>query len=378
MVNPLRWRGHEVSRLEAFSDTVFAFALTLLVVALEVPHDYQKLVDLMKGFPAFACCFALLVWIWSEHNTFFRRFGMQDGYTVALNADAPVRRPAVRLSAEIHVRPPVCRVCWDGAKPAPDAAYPARKCVAIYALGFMAVFIVFALLYHHAYRCRAALELSELEVFDARSGMAHHLVSTGVGLISLLIATVAPLQLTPHRYRPPSPFCGRSTGLWGVQSRKRRDALVARLAPTARRRPPPDGRIPHLPDYAQRGSHPAMVDPPGPRVVAARDDRRSRRPHRRLDPHHPPRSRGAPGGRLSALRRSPRRQEILDARAARLPPSRRHRLHARGDDARSTSRASLVECLAATPFQRDVRSAFDKLAGALTPGCASSSTGCRS
>ena len=29
---------------------------------------------------------------------------------------------------------------------------------------------------------------------------------------------------------------------------------------------------------------------------------------------------------------------------------------------------SLVECLAATPFQRDVRSAFDKLAVALTPG----------
>src|SRR3954462_5520771 len=29
---------------------------------------------------------------------------------------------------------------------------------------------------------------------------------------------------------------------------------------------------------------------------------------------------------------------------------------------------SLVECLAATPFQRDVRSAFDKLASALTPG----------
>src|SRR5574339_323110 len=29
---------------------------------------------------------------------------------------------------------------------------------------------------------------------------------------------------------------------------------------------------------------------------------------------------------------------------------------------------TLVECLAATPFQRDVRGAFDKLAGALTPG----------
>src|SRR5919106_1169440 len=29
---------------------------------------------------------------------------------------------------------------------------------------------------------------------------------------------------------------------------------------------------------------------------------------------------------------------------------------------------TLVECLAATPFQQDVASAFDKLAGALTPG----------
>src|SRR6185295_15002856 len=29
---------------------------------------------------------------------------------------------------------------------------------------------------------------------------------------------------------------------------------------------------------------------------------------------------------------------------------------------------TLVECLAATPFQQDVKSAFERLAGALTPG----------
>ena len=68
MGNPLRWRGHEVSRLEGFSYTVFAFALTLLVVALEVPHNYEKLIHLMMGFPSFACCFTLLIWIWSQHN----------------------------------------------------------------------------------------------------------------------------------------------------------------------------------------------------------------------------------------------------------------------------------------------------------------------
>lgn len=54
-----RWRGREVSRLEGFSDAVFAFAVTLLIVALEVPHTYDGLMDAIHGFPAFIACFAL-------------------------------------------------------------------------------------------------------------------------------------------------------------------------------------------------------------------------------------------------------------------------------------------------------------------------------
>ncbi len=78
-------RSHDISRLEAFSDAVFAFALTLLVVSLEVPKSYAELMNLMRGFPAFACCFGVLLWIWYEHNLFFRRYGLQDPYTVFLN-----------------------------------------------------------------------------------------------------------------------------------------------------------------------------------------------------------------------------------------------------------------------------------------------------
>jgi len=33
-----RWRSHEISRIEGLSDAVFAFAVTLLVVSLEVPR----------------------------------------------------------------------------------------------------------------------------------------------------------------------------------------------------------------------------------------------------------------------------------------------------------------------------------------------------
>jgi hypothetical protein len=107
--------------------------------------------------------------------------------------------------------------------------YQLANASAIYAVGFMAVFAVFTLLYHHAYRCRAVLELSELEAFDAKAAIGHHLISTGVGLISLLIASVGPLALSPIA---PTTFMlmGPFHWFWGTRSRKRRDALEARLA----------------------------------------------------------------------------------------------------------------------------------------------------
>jgi uncharacterized membrane protein len=79
-------RRHLVTRLEGFSDTVFAFALTLLVVSLEVPSNFDELIKSMREFVPFALMFAMISWIWFQHNAFFGRYGLQDAWTIFLNS----------------------------------------------------------------------------------------------------------------------------------------------------------------------------------------------------------------------------------------------------------------------------------------------------
>src|SRR5437763_2885902 len=79
-----RWRGGEITRLEGFSDAVFAFAVTLLVVSLEVPKTFHELLQVIRAFPAFAVSFALLFQIWWRHYRFFRRYDLEDPYVITV------------------------------------------------------------------------------------------------------------------------------------------------------------------------------------------------------------------------------------------------------------------------------------------------------
>lgn len=80
------WRSHEPSRLETFSDAVFTFAITLIMVSLEVPRTFDELFEVFRGFLAFACCFSIVFIIWNNQNIYFRRYGLNNAYVTLLNA----------------------------------------------------------------------------------------------------------------------------------------------------------------------------------------------------------------------------------------------------------------------------------------------------
>src|SRR5215831_7575892 len=182
-----RWRAGEITRLEAFCDVVFGFALTLLVVSLEVPRNYGELMAAMRGFVPFAICFAQLVMIWRAHYIFSRRYGLEDGYTVLLNV-------MLLFVVLFYVYPlkfvfTVLFLQIIGALPASalDMAQ-ASVVMRIYAVGFAAVFVLFLLMYTHAYKLRRELDLSAAEVCETRHAAQENLIMAVIAVISFCLA----------------------------------------------------------------------------------------------------------------------------------------------------------------------------------------------
>jgi hypothetical protein len=180
-----RHRGAEVSRLEGFSDAVFAFAVTLLVVSLEVPRTFAELRDAMRGLPAFAVCFALLLHFWWEQHKFFRKYGLQDAPTVALNG-------AFLFVVLFYVYPlKFLFALVTGGVDAKLTAAELTSLFRIYGLGFAGVHTALAGLYVHAYRKRATLELNASEAVDTRLSIVEQLLLASIGLGSVAVTLVS-------------------------------------------------------------------------------------------------------------------------------------------------------------------------------------------
>jgi uncharacterized membrane protein len=179
-----QWRGAEVTRLEGFTDAVFAFAVTLLVVSLEVPKTFPELMAAMRGFFAFGICFALLANVWYQHYRFFRRYALETPWVVFLNC-------ALLFFVLFYVYP--LKFLFTAMFEHPEISAPeARALFTIWSLGYGAVFAVFALLYLYAWRIRAHLELTPLEAIRTRVSLLDQLAMVLIALLSTALARALP------------------------------------------------------------------------------------------------------------------------------------------------------------------------------------------
>jgi uncharacterized membrane protein len=189
------WRGGDPTRVEALSDMVFAFALTLLVVSSAPPASFAELGAQLWGFPGFAAAFAILLIIWHSHYIFFRRYALEDGWTTTLNAALlflilffvyPLKYLATMLSHFV-------RSVAEGRPAAPFTFAEAEYSLALMSIGYAAVFLMFFALYAHALRKADALELSEPE----RRMTRFALWQQGVHVVVGATAAAAALMLPP-------------------------------------------------------------------------------------------------------------------------------------------------------------------------------------
>ena len=192
-----RWRSREISRIEGLSDAVFAFAVTLLVVSLEVPKTFAELMHVMRGFGAFAISFALLFVVWFNQYKFFRRYGLEDALTIVINAVLlfvvlfyvyPLKFVFTFLINLFTGGHGEVRLPNGTVEAMVESGDQVATLMIIFSAGYIAVFGVFALLYWHAYRKRAQLELNNLELFDTRTDIRESLLNVGIGVVSVTIA----------------------------------------------------------------------------------------------------------------------------------------------------------------------------------------------
>ena len=156
-------------------------------MSLEVPRNYEELMAAMRGFLPFAICFAQFVLIWRSHYRFSRRYGLEDPYTVLLNIVLlflvlfyvfPLKFVFTMLSAQVT----------GGDFARGMGSHDASVLMRVYGSGFAAVFLVFTLMYAHAYRVRGQLGLDAVEVLETRVALQENAIMALVGAVSFALA----------------------------------------------------------------------------------------------------------------------------------------------------------------------------------------------
>ena len=167
-----RLRSENMTRLEVFSDTAFAFAMTMLVVSVgSVPENYSELVLALKSVPAFFLSFCQIAFFWWAHRSWSQRFGLE-------STPATLLTLAMIFTVLVYVYPlrlifsSLCSFLsndWLPSEYKIQSIQELANLFVIYGVGYMVLTTVIYLLYRHALKQKDSLGFNEYELQKTRS-----------------------------------------------------------------------------------------------------------------------------------------------------------------------------------------------------------------
>jgi uncharacterized membrane protein len=175
-----RW---DTGRLEAFSDGVFAIAITLLVLEISVPESdfddlWKGIADQWPSYLAYATSFMTIGGLWLAHHGIFRRLGSADGVVMRLN---------LLLLMFVAFLPFPTKLVAE----AVDTGHSERAAVVFYGLVLFGTSLVITALWRYIAGRRALLapEVSDSEIAAITRQTAP---SIGFYAVVVLLALIAP------------------------------------------------------------------------------------------------------------------------------------------------------------------------------------------
>jgi uncharacterized membrane protein len=194
-IRHFRKRGSEILRIEALSDAVFAFSVSLLVVALEVPQTFSELKLILQGALPFFATVSVLFMFWYQQYIFFRHYALNDLKTILLNL-------AYLALILFYVYPlkflfSLLLHAWTGINMFPKATEHGEEILKLdefpqlvitFSAGYFLIWMALYLMHVHALKQSAALDLTTYELLYTKKEKNGALWNAMVGLVAILFS----------------------------------------------------------------------------------------------------------------------------------------------------------------------------------------------
>lgn len=192
-----RIRGDQSTRVDAFVDAAFAFAVTLLVIAIgRVPNSVADLVQALRGVPAFAASFFVIGRFWQSHRNWSRHYGIEDVYatrlSLALVFIVLVYVYPLRMVAELTLASLSNGVLAEAPIEINSVA-ELRTLYVVFGVGYALTALIFLQLHRHALALADAVGLSPVERIRTQTLCARWCAVIVIALTSTLLGLFLPM-----------------------------------------------------------------------------------------------------------------------------------------------------------------------------------------